>query len=144
VDELALDGEVSVGRTVHNVIRLAETSVSGKHAKIVLDDSGCWLVDLESHNGTLLDGARIPAGERQQLNGGERIGVGSYELTYVPPPRTQEIAREVLDPSWSVSDVLPPPAPTRRRSTGRDQLIALAIMLAAIGALAAVILPRVW
>ncbi len=38
VTELALQGEVSIGRTVQNVLRLPEASVSSHHARVELTD----------------------------------------------------------------------------------------------------------
>lgn len=63
----SLDAESTVGRTGENAVTLSDDRVSSRHARIWPDpDSGEWMVqDLESRNGTLVDGS--PATEPVRL-----------------------------------------------------------------------------
>lgn len=53
-------GALSIGRTEENDLALAfDLSVSGKHARVVIDSGQYWLEDLGSTNGTFLGEGRI-------------------------------------------------------------------------------------
>jgi pSer/pThr/pTyr-binding forkhead associated (FHA) protein len=142
VTEIALTGEIASGRTIDNVLRLPETSVSGSHAKLTLTDAGCFLTDLESRNGTVLDGERVAPQEPVELCGGERIGVGSYELMYVPPNMTAELPVEAVGGEWTDDVILPKPRLRRRRSPLQRALAVIALLMS-VAALAVVVLSRV-
>lgn len=51
--------EITVGRTPANDLVIAEPGVSSAHARILFTGSEITLVDLESTNGTFVNGARI-------------------------------------------------------------------------------------
>ena len=58
-------------------IVLDDNSVSRKHAEVRKGELG-WLVrDLESTNGTYVNGVRT---DRAKLNAGDRLGVGRVDL----------------------------------------------------------------
>ncbi|OYV30994.1 MAG: hypothetical protein B7Z79_04605 [Thiomonas sp. 20-64-9] len=50
-----------IGRHSHNTIALPDPRVSGVHALLQRTDSGWWVEDLGSTNGTWLNGKRISA-----------------------------------------------------------------------------------
>jgi len=52
-------GTTSLGRAEENNIVISEALVSRHHATITLDQSGCTITDLESGNGTYVNGERI-------------------------------------------------------------------------------------
>ena len=62
-----------VGRSRQNDIRLEDDSVSGSHATIVRRSTGWALIDLDSTNGTYIDGTRIR---------GEHAVTGPCELRF--------------------------------------------------------------
>ena len=120
--------------------------MSSEHAKVVLNDKGCFLLDLESRNGTVLDGERVPSGEPQKLVGGERIGVGSFELEYVPPHLSTALTSVVIDPAEGGADVLPPsvrPKRRRRRRIKTRQLVGYIGLAVTLVTLIAVVVWRV-
>jgi len=51
--------ETILGRKSSNHIFLNDSNVSRFHAKIICNNSGCWLHDLHSTNGTWLNGQKI-------------------------------------------------------------------------------------
>ncbi|CAA0105304.1 Glycogen accumulation regulator GarA [Zhongshania aliphaticivorans] len=70
---------VSVGRAPDNDICIENLAVSGRHAVIetVLKDS--FLVDLDSTNGTFVNGTAV---SRHPLRNGDYITIGKHSLTY--------------------------------------------------------------
>ena len=55
------EGEQIVGRAATCHVRLPDSSVSRTHAKLVLEDGKVTLMDLESSNGTFVNGEQITA-----------------------------------------------------------------------------------
>lgn len=53
------DGEVLVGRGDDVQIRLTDRAASRRHARLSADAGGVKLADLDSHNGTFVNGARL-------------------------------------------------------------------------------------
>ena len=79
--EFILDQEVmTIGRREDNDIRIENLAVSGHHAKLltIFDDS--FLEDLESTNGTFVNGKPI---EKHPLKHGDIITIGKHELRYL-------------------------------------------------------------
>jgi hypothetical protein len=70
---------VTVGREEGNLLRLNDERVSRFHAKVQLDDSDYILTDLESTNGTRVNGAVV---QIRRLRFGDRIGVGRSVLLF--------------------------------------------------------------
>jgi len=73
---------VALGRSQECEIRLADPNVSRRHAEIRREEGGFYLVDLGSTNGTALNGLKI---DRARLEPGDRIVVGTTELTFERP-----------------------------------------------------------
>ena len=73
---------VVIGRSRDNEVVLADPNVSRRHAEIRREESGFYLVDLGSTNGTALNGLKI---DRARLEPGDRIVVGTTELTFERP-----------------------------------------------------------
>jgi DNA-binding winged helix-turn-helix (wHTH) protein len=73
------DGENLFGRGDADVIELASTTVSRRHARIKVDVD-VWLEDLGSKNGTFIGDRQVTAPER--LNDGDRVRFGSLLLTF--------------------------------------------------------------
>src|SRR5437868_5968721 len=67
---------VAVGRSSGNDIVLDTSSVSRYHISLTYKDKQVILEDLESVNGTYIDGERLRAHEPRLVRGGEEIQVG--------------------------------------------------------------------
>ncbi|MCK4510809.1 SpoIIE family protein phosphatase, partial [bacterium] len=83
------DGEQIVGRAATSHVRLPDSSVSRSHAKIVLDGGKVTLTDLESSNGTFVNGA--PMTRPRELVLGDVLAFADVELKLVestPPAQT--------------------------------------------------------
>ena len=73
-------GQLCVGRDPANSLCLPDRAVSRKHFCISETDAGFHLVDLDSHNGTFVNG--IPV-RRKLLGHGDTIRVGQCELVFL-------------------------------------------------------------
>ena len=79
--EFPLDKKtVTIGRRPTNDIHIDNLAVSGEHARVVTVGPESLVEDLDSTNGTLLNGAPI---RKQTLQHGDAIGIGKYQLTFV-------------------------------------------------------------
>jgi TolB protein len=83
---VALKDELTIGRAEDNDLELLDPKVSRHHARITRQGSVYVVTDLDSANGTLVDG--IPLTAPHTLQHGERITVGDAELTYREPGQT--------------------------------------------------------
>src|SRR5207247_1759472 len=77
---LAIDGSaMTIGRERGCAVRLDSPYVSRQHARIEVRDAGPTLVDLGSHNGSLLNGVRVQ--EPALLRVGDVITVADTTIT---------------------------------------------------------------
>ena len=67
-------GEHGIGRAPDALIRLIDDGVSRQHARLRLETDQLWVEDLDSRNGTFVNGAKITA--RTPLRDGDKIQVG--------------------------------------------------------------------
>jgi Nif-specific regulatory protein len=74
------EGRLCVGRDPANNLCLNDRAVSRRHFCISETDAGFHLVDLESHNGTFVNG--IPV-RRKLLGHGDTVRVGQCELVFL-------------------------------------------------------------
>jgi hypothetical protein len=88
---------IAIGRSVGNDIVLDTTSVSRYHVTLnnPNDSKPIFLQDLDSANGTYVDGQRVKANENIPLNGGEEIMLGELRLIFIPTldPSTKPMER---------------------------------------------------
>lgn len=124
--EITLNKErMTIGRKAKNDIQIDNLAISGEHAALVTILNDSFLEDLNSTNGTLLNGQPI---KKHFLKDGDVVELGKYKLKYIV-----EIQRDVTEfesnaaiPS-DVAGVRPenkvaPPAPVAN-PTGRIQII---------------------
>lgn len=93
---------VSMGRSSENTILVEDKQSSRKHCQVEKTEDGDWkLVDLESRNGTKVNGAVV---NQHLLKDGDRIEIGDVALIF-------EADRLELLPSTATA---PPPQPAGR------------------------------
>ena len=81
VREYPLDQEImTIGRKTDNDIHIDNLAVSGNHAKIltILNDS--FIEDMDSTNGTFIDGDKIT---KHALKHGDVVVIGKHQLQYI-------------------------------------------------------------
>lgn len=97
-----LEGAAAVvGRDDLCDIVIPSPAVSRMHAKIEIEGQRCFVLDLNSRNGTLLNGRRVT--EREQLCHGDILDFSNNRFQFICP--------SVLDEE-SVSDVFLPQGPS--------------------------------
>ena len=74
---IALFDGLRIGRNDDNDVTIADGRVSRHHARIVLDGAGFAIEDLQSSNGTFVDGAQV---QHARLHAGASIVVGETVL----------------------------------------------------------------
>jgi transcriptional regulator with GAF, ATPase, and Fis domain len=75
-----VDGQLSIGRDEANQLCLMDSAVSRRHCAIQQVDDQYELVDLDSHNGTFVNG--VPVG-RKFIDHGDMIRIGNSELVFL-------------------------------------------------------------
>jgi predicted component of type VI protein secretion system len=99
----------TIGRAPENSIRLEDNSVSGRHAELAVVAENCYLKDLGSTNGTLVNGQAIT---EVQLRAGDRVRFGKVEASYEresvgitqPLPRLEGMETRPADSSARPAD----------------------------------------
>jgi len=71
--------EITVGRVADNKIQVEHASISGHHAVLKLDGMDYVIKDLDSTNGTRINGERIT---EQKLRRNDVLRLGNIELLY--------------------------------------------------------------
>jgi pilus assembly protein CpaF len=91
------------------------TGVSKKHALVAIENGGITVEDLDSTNGTFVDGVRIK--RPCQLRYGQKIGIGTCTITVRPaqapkpkPPPVEETESDEAD-DFTEDEPLPAPPP---------------------------------
>lgn len=82
--EIPLDkGRLAIGRKPHNDIQIDNLTISGEHAAIVTILNDSFLEDLDSTNGTQVNGQPV---KRHFLRHNDVIELGKYHLKYLSDP----------------------------------------------------------
>ena len=77
-----LEGDIiHIGRSPDNDIQIKDNSVSRKHVKIIMRGDRYFVEDLNSKNGTFIDGNRISPGNEFEVKKGLPIAIGSIVTT---------------------------------------------------------------
>lgn len=97
-------GVVTIGRGAACQCRVEHESVSGTHCQLILQGGRLAVKDLQSTNGTFVDGAPV---QTAVLTSGQRLRLGSVEMDFIDEsPRPQPAAPP---PKEEIVPVLPPP-----------------------------------
>jgi hypothetical protein len=70
---------VVLGRSRSCDIRLPDVNVSRRHAEVRQEGATYWIVDLDSMNGTVVNGRTV---ERERLHDGDTITLGSTDIVF--------------------------------------------------------------
>lgn len=98
--EIVLDRErINIGRKGTNEIQIEDLAISGEHARIttILGDS--FLEDLDSTNGTQVNGKPVT---RKALSDGDVVDLGKYRLKFIAAQMSEEEAAKRLRASAAV------------------------------------------
>jgi len=107
--EIALTKErMSIGRRPSNDIQIDNLAISGEHAAVVTILNDSFLEDLNSTNGTLVNGQPV---NKHFLKNGDVIELGKYKLKYVIEPAVQDDAADYEKTALPLPGSLKAPAP---------------------------------
>lgn len=103
------DETITIGRLPDNTIQIDDVSVSSHHLQLTLSGGDYHLKDLNSTNGTRLNGKSVT---EAQLHGGDRVRIGKIETVYqseiqTPVEKRELPAAEVTPVSVAASSVRP-------------------------------------
>ncbi|MBN2656286.1 MAG: FHA domain-containing protein [Spirochaetales bacterium] len=92
---IPLSGNFSIGRLESSDLILSSGSVSRRHAKMNFDGEDLYIQDLDSSNGTFVNGSRIR--ERSLLRDGDLLKIGQTEFRVSEGlPKTKEQEEHTL------------------------------------------------
>jgi len=89
-----------VGRTPENDFQIVHPTISSAHCEMVLTDAGVILRDLESTNGTFVNGERV---REASLNPGQIVALGDVELL------VETVDATIAIPKFSNLEIPAPP-----------------------------------
>ena len=139
-----VEERVTIGRALDNMIRLEDGTVSHHHAMLLTENGEFKLRDLNSTNGTRVNGSRIV---ETKLQNGDQVRVGSVEVRFesdakktsqpLPPPQTGIDLAQVGTGSTPPPTFGPASPFARKKSNQRNPLVwvVLGLGLLAIAAL---------
>lgn len=120
MSEVSLDKKrTTLGRRPFNDVVLQELVVSGRHACLVHQDQQVTIEDLDSTNGTYVNGRAV---KKQLLQDSDTIEIGSFKLVFssasaVPAQALDSQQTPPYDANWSQAfhDMAAPPASLQGR-----------------------------
>ncbi len=106
-----LDGAViTLGRGLESDIRLKDIKSSRRHCQILKTSDGFKIVDLESGNGTYVNGTQI---KEQRLSSGDKIQIGSTQITFEDPDERKPAPKPTAAQAPPKTGTRPIPRPTQ-------------------------------
>ena len=117
----------TLGRRPYNDIVIDNLAVSGEHAVVQMTDGQVFLEDLNSTNGTYVNGKAV---KKQLLQDGDSVEVGKYKIKFVSDAHAESFEKTMMvkeDAGGLVPAVAPtpltPPAPASLEApAGTDAL----------------------
>lgn len=97
----------TLGRRPYNDIVIDNLAVSGEHAVIQLAGNDVSLEDLNSTNGTYINGKAV---KKQQLTNNDTIEIGKYKIKYVNEQQEEGFERTMVIKAGSAGLAAPSPA----------------------------------
>jgi len=78
---IPVKGPVTIGRKPDNILVLDDPYASSYHAKVYFKNGDCIIEDLDSTNGTMLNGEKLIG--KEYLISGDEITIGSISLRFI-------------------------------------------------------------
>lgn len=109
--------KTTLGRRPYNDIVIDNLAVSGEHAVLQMTGGEVFLEDLNSTNGTYLNGKAI---KKQQLQNGDSIEIGKYKIKFVGDGEADNFDKTMV---VKARPAAPPPSPARAAApSGGDSI----------------------
>ena len=94
----------SLGRRPYNDIVIDNLAVSGEHAVLQMSGNEVFVEDLNSTNGTYLNGKAV---KKQQLSNGDTVEIGKYKIKYVNEAASPGFEKTMIIKAGSAGLVAP-------------------------------------
>ena len=94
---IPINDEIIIGRGNDCKIVIKDERISSNHLKIVVSDDECFIIDLETKNGTIVNGQRIPSNEKFKLYHNDILQLGRYQFQFVDEKLTTRLGQTVED-----------------------------------------------
>lgn len=113
--------DIVIGRGADCSLRLSSPQVSRRHCIMRVGRSGVTIADLDSSNGTWINGQRVPSGVRQPVADGCEMAVGpiTFRVRLLGQPESDQDVTEVASASAR------PPGPPPLRPPARSDRVQL-------------------
>lgn len=118
--EFSIDQPMVLGRDSSCDITIAGTHLSRKHARITPLQSGLIIEDLNSSNGTFVNGSKI---DKKTLNDGDEIQFDTMKFYVAAPAKSSDLNQTLLrSPSSNLAGLSNNQASAHERNQGKDPL----------------------
>ena len=84
----------SVGRRPYNDVVIDNLAVSGEHAVLQMSGNEVYLEDLNSTNGTFVNGKAV---KKQLLNDSDMVEIGKYKIKYVNEASSGAVDKTIMN-----------------------------------------------
>ena len=84
----------SVGRRPYNDVVIDNLAVSGEHAVLQMSGNEVYLEDLNSTNGTFVNGKAV---KKQLLNDSDMVEIGKYKIKYVNEASSGAVDKAIMN-----------------------------------------------
>ena len=96
----------TLGRRPYNDVVIDNLAISGEHAVFQMTGNEVFIEDLNSTNGTYVNGK---AAKKQQLHNGDTVEVGKYKIKFVSEPAGDGFEKTMMVKSGPGGFATPPP-----------------------------------
>ena len=100
---VAMRGATTIGRDNDNDIVLESITVSRQHALLMRDATGVRLLDLESTNGTLVNGVPASPDAPVRLADGDVVRIGQVVARYIAAPQDSGKRLALWKPAFALA-----------------------------------------
>lgn len=111
--------KTTLGRRPYNDIVIDNLAVSGEHAILQMSGGEVVLEDLNSTNGTYLNGKAV---KKQQLQNGDSIEIGKYKIKFVGDGEADNFDKTMVVKARPTGGAPSAPLRTAAPSTGGDSM----------------------
>lgn len=107
VRRITVRHDIVIGRGSDCNLRLSAPQISRRHCFLRVGREGVSVTDLDSSNGTYLDGKRLKPGKREEITNGASLSLGP--IRFIVHVRDEAVSADVLKPS-PLKDAVDSPA----------------------------------
>ena len=91
------DPNISIGRSSGNTIALENSTISRYHISITREQNQVFITDMDSANGTFVDGTKLTDNQPRPLQDGEEILIGNLRIIFHRIDNASTVKLEPLD-----------------------------------------------